>query len=433
MRRGASWKRTLNSLSPARAIQIIRAYSFFSHLANIAEDQHHIRRTRAHALAGFGAARGDDGPRARRAHARPGIPRAQLRPSSPTAIIAPGADRPSDRGAAQEHASTARWRSPQLLAERDRIALTPEEHAASDEALRRAVLTLWQTNLLRGTKLAVLDEVANGISYYDYTFLRELPRFYAALEDLLAAADPAWSGTELPSFLRMGSWIGGDRDGNPFVTAEVLRQALRLQSNRGARASIWRSCMCWAASCRSTGGWSASPTSSRPWRSARPTTRRTAATSPIGVPSPASMRGLRRRPGRWITSQSPHHAVGEAPPYRRRRRARSPTSRVLHRSLAANGSTTLARGRLRTLRRAVDVFGFHLAGLDLRQNSDVHERAVGELLEVGCPGTGYAALGEDRRVDPAAEELATSRPAHLAVRGLLRRDRVRAGDPARSG
>ena len=88
------------------------------------------------------------------------------------------------------------------------------------------MLTLWQTNLLRGTRLAVLDEVANGLSYYDYTFLRELPRFYAALEDLLAASDPAWSGTELASFLRMGSWIGGDRDGNPFVTAEVLRQAL---------------------------------------------------------------------------------------------------------------------------------------------------------------------------------------------------------------
>ena len=94
------------------------------------------------------------------------------------------------------------------------------------------MLTLWQTNILRGTRLAVLDEVANGLSYYDYTFLRELPRFYATLEDQLAAADPAWSGTELPSFLRMGSWIGGDRDGNPFVTAEVLRQAMLLQSDR---------------------------------------------------------------------------------------------------------------------------------------------------------------------------------------------------------
>src|SRR5262249_49718823 len=76
------------------------------------------------------------------------------------------------------------------------------------------------------------DEIANGLSYYDYTFLCELPRFYAALEDQLASTDPAWDDFELPSFLRVGSWIGGDRDGNPFVTAEVLRQALGMQSER---------------------------------------------------------------------------------------------------------------------------------------------------------------------------------------------------------
>ena len=89
----------------------------------------------------------------------------------------------------------------------------------------------WQTSILRRTRLKVVDEVANGLSYYDYTFLRELPRFYAELEDQLAKADPAWK-TDLPSFLHMGSWIGGDRDRNPFVTAEVLHQALRMQSRR---------------------------------------------------------------------------------------------------------------------------------------------------------------------------------------------------------
>src|SRR5260370_9296262 len=84
----------------------------------------------------------------------------------------------------------------------------------------------------RGSRLKVIDEVTNGLSYYDYTFLRELPRFYAALEDQLASTDPAWDNFELPSFLRVGSWIGGDRDGNPFVTAEALRQALGIQTER---------------------------------------------------------------------------------------------------------------------------------------------------------------------------------------------------------
>src|SRR2546423_7390702 len=123
----------------------------------------------------------------------------------------------------------------QLLAERDRVELTPEERAISDEALRRAVLTLWQTNILRRTRLAVVDEVANGLAYYDYTFLRELPRFYAALQDQLAADDPSWSEADLPSFLRIGSWIGGDRDGNPLVTADVLRPALRMQSRHAPK------------------------------------------------------------------------------------------------------------------------------------------------------------------------------------------------------
>jgi phosphoenolpyruvate carboxylase len=88
-----------------------------------------------------------------------------------------------------------------LLDERDRIQLTPEEAATNDGALRRAVLTLWQTSILRRSKLAVADEVANGIAYYDYTFLRELPRFYAALEDQLAFIDPAWDAVEPPALL----------------------------------------------------------------------------------------------------------------------------------------------------------------------------------------------------------------------------------------
>ncbi|MCA1552704.1 phosphoenolpyruvate carboxylase, partial [Bradyrhizobium sp. BRP19] len=110
------------------------------------------------------------------------------------------------------------------------LQMTPEEGEASDEQLRRAVVTLWQTNLLRRTKLTVLDEVTNGLSFYDYTFLHEVPRLHCALEDRLnkEGGEPG----ELASFLKMGSWIGGDRDGNPFVTADVMRGTLRLQSSR---------------------------------------------------------------------------------------------------------------------------------------------------------------------------------------------------------
>ena len=232
----------------------------------------------------------------------------------------------------------------ELLAERDRIAFTPEEAALGEEALRRAVLTLWQTNLLRGTRLAVLDEVANGISFYDYTFLRELPRFYTALEDLLAAADPAWAGTEVASFLRMGSWIGGDRDGNPFVTEEVLRQALRLQSNRALKFYLDQLHLLGgelSLDGRLVGV--SDELSALAERSPDPSQARR------NEPYRRAISGIYARLAAtaWTLDhlESPHRAVGEAPPYPAVGDLSADLA-VLHRSLTANGSTTLARGRL---------------------------------------------------------------------------------------
>src|SRR6516225_841857 len=223
---------TLNSLPPTEALQIIRAFGFFSHLANIAEDHHHIRRNRAQALGDCASREGT------MAHAlarlrRAGIPPEQLLAFFDNAMVVP---------VLTAHPTEVRRKSTidremeiaDLLAERDHLTLTAAELAANEVALRRAVLTLWQTNLLRRTRLRVIDEVANALSYYGYTFLSELPRFYADLEDELAAADVALADS-LPSFLRIGSWIGSDRDGNPFVTEEVLRAALQAQSSRALR------------------------------------------------------------------------------------------------------------------------------------------------------------------------------------------------------
>lgn len=397
---------TLKSLSPDEAIHIIRAYSFFSHLANIAEDQHHIRRTRAHALAASSPREGTM-PHALARARKAGVGRVELQAFFAAAYVGP---------VLTAHPTEVRRKSTidremeiaELLDRRDRLSLTPEEAAVSEEALRRAVLTLWQTNLLRSTKLAVLDEVANGISYYDYTFLHELPRFYSALEDLLAAADPAWGGTELASFLRMGSWIGGDRDGNPFVTGDVLRQALRLQSSRalkfyldelhllGAELSLDGRLVGVSDDLMALAERSPDPS---PHRRDEPYRRAIS-----GIYS-------RLAATAWVLDrlESPHHAVGEAPPYANAAELSADLT-VLHHSLAANGSTTLARGRLRILRRAVDVFGFHLANVDLRQNSDVHERTIGELLEVTRPGTNYARLDEDQRVALLLGEIKTARP-----------------------
>src|SRR6476620_6651533 len=217
----------LDSMSIGQTLRIVRAFSYFSHLANIAEDQNNIRQMRAR-TGSAGA------PRASMlvqtlAHARTaGISAADLRRFFETAQVSP---------VLTAHPTEVRRKSTidremeiaALLDRRERVQLTPEEAEASDEQLRRAVLTLWKTNLLRRTKLTVLDEVANGLSFYDYTFLHEVPRLHCALEDRLNE-DDGDAGGELASFLRMGSWIGGDRDGNPFVTADVMRGTLRLQS-----------------------------------------------------------------------------------------------------------------------------------------------------------------------------------------------------------
>ncbi len=181
----------LDSMSTSETVRIVRAFSYFSHLANIAEDQNNIRQMRARSAGKSTGVLAET-----LAHARDaGIGADQLRAFFKTALVSP---------VLTAHPTEVRRKSTMdremevagLLDRRERVALTAEEADASDEQLRREVLTLWQTNLLRRTKLTVLDEVANGLSFYDYTFLREVPRLVNALEDRLeeggeqAASEP---------------------------------------------------------------------------------------------------------------------------------------------------------------------------------------------------------------------------------------------------
>lgn len=398
----------LNGLSRDHTGQIIRAFTFFSHLANIAEDQHHIRRTRAHAMALAAPRMGSMAQALDRAREH-GISGARLRNFFATALVAPVLTaHPTEvrrKSAIDREMEVAR-----LLAERDRFQLTPEEKEAAEEALRRAVLTLWQTNILRRAKLAVVDEVANGLAYYDYTFLRELPRLYATLEGQLRSIDPVsdWNDLELPSFLRIGSWIGGDRDGNPFVTAEALRQTLRMQSNRALRFYLEELHLLGGELSLDS---DLVPTS----QELRELSERSPDRSQHRRDEPyrLAISGIYTRLAATASAvdrlQAPGGAVGETPPYEGGGELRADLD-VLHRSLTANGSAALARGRLRSLRRAVDVFGFHLASVDLRQNSDVHERTVGELFEMARPGTEYRTLSENARIALLLQELGTARP-----------------------
>jgi phosphoenolpyruvate carboxylase len=396
---------TLNALKPKDALQIIRAFGFFSHLANIAEDQHHIRRTRVHSLSVATPREGTLAHSFARAQ-QAGIPPARLGAFFAGAMVVP---------VLTAHPTEVRRKSTidremevaELIATRDRLAPTAAELAANETALHRAVLTLWQTNPLRSTRLRVIDEVANGLSYYDHTFLAELPRFYADLEEELAGAGVALAQS-LPSFLRLGSWIGGDRDGNPFVTESVLRAALRAQSSRalnyyldelhrlGGELSLDGRLVGISDALAELAARSPDRSANRqhePYRRAiTGMYARLAATARV-----------------LDDLEAPQHAVSDAPPYRDNGEFLADLS-ILDSSLVAYGSEILAAGRLKDLRRAVDVFGFHLAALDLRQNSDVHERTVGEMLGLVQPGLHYTALPEPERIRLLLLELTTARP-----------------------
>lgn len=393
----------LDSMSISQTVRIVRAFSYFSHLANIAEDQNNIRQMRART--------GPNGaPRASvlaqtLAHARTaGISATELRKFFESAQVSP---------VLTAHPTEVRRKSTidremeiaALLNRSERVQLTPEEAEASDEQLRRAVLTLWKTNLLRRTKLTVLDEVANGLSFYDYTFLHEVPRLHCALEDRLNEGDNGRG--ELASFLKMGSWIGGDRDGNPFVTADVVRGTLRLQSSRVLRfyleeLHVLGSELSMAAHLADVS------------KDLRALAERSPDKSPhrSGEPYRLAVSGIYARLTATATRldvETRRPAVGEAAPYADVAEFKADLD-ILYRSLISNNSGVIARGRLRLLRRAVDCFGFHLASLDIRQNSAVHERTVAELIDAAMPGMSYLALNEEARVALLVKELGNARP-----------------------
>jgi phosphoenolpyruvate carboxylase len=397
---------TLDSLGADQTLAIVRAYSYFSHLANIAEDQHHIRRNRAHAAAGSAPRPGSLAyafQRTREMGVEPGV----LADFFASALVSPVLTaHPTE--VRRKSTLTRELEIAELLDERERAAGGEAELALNEERLRRAILILWRTNMLRQTRLTVIDEVANGLSYYDYTFFRELPRLYATIEDSLVKLGASRNGQPIPSFLRVGSWIGGDRDGNPYVTADVLNETVRLQSARalshyldelhelGGEFSLAGSLVRVSDELNGLADRASDPSPNRrdePYRRA--------------------IAGIYSRLAR--TARDLDHVVALRHPLTDARAYANVEEfaadlDIVARSLKAHGAGILARGRLRALQRAVDVFGFSLAPIDLRQNSDVHERTVAELLAAATPGLDYKSLNEDERIQLLLQELTSPRP-----------------------
>jgi phosphoenolpyruvate carboxylase len=403
---GAELNKLLKKLTRDQTISVVRAFSYFSHLANIAEDQHHNRRRRAHLLAGsapqagsiaWALSRLDDA----------GVSGSAVRSFFKEALISPvltahptEVQRKSTLDAEREIA--------RLLAERDH-PLTPKELARNTQLLHACVFTLWQTRMLRYSKLTVADEIENALSYYRITFLRELPGLYEDIENEIGAQFPQRHAAEkeLASFLQMGSWIGGDRDGNPNVNAGTMQHALIRQSTAifdfymeevhalGAELSISTLLVGVSPALQALADVSPDQSAHR-----------------MDEPYRRALIGLYARLAATARTLGAAHVlrqeIGSAAPYATAAEFTADLQ-VLVDSLTANHGSALIRPRLAALKRASEIFGFHLATLDMRQSSDVHERVLGELFARAGAAANYAGLSEEEKVELLLGELGKPR------------------------
>ncbi len=406
-------KKLLKGLSGERAVSVIRAFTYFSHLANLAEDRHHIRRRAVHERAGHTQEGSIDVAlqRLRWAGITPRsisqtLARSYVSPvltAHPTEVQRKSildAERDIAHLLAERDASKARAAA--VNANKD--ALSPRELAANELQIRARVMQLWQTRLLRFTKLTVADEIENALSYYEATFLREIPRLYAELESAL-------DGQPVASFLRMGQWIGGDRDGNPNVSADTLRYALRRQSEVALRHYLTE--VHYLGSELSL---------SAMLVPVNPEMQTLAERSPDtnehrqDEPYRRALTGMYARLAATLKDltggDAARHAVAPQNPYPSAE-AFLADLRVIHASLCSHHCEALAAMRLQPLMRAVEVFGFHLATVDLRQSSDQHERVLAELLATARIEKHYAQLDEQTKRALLLGVLSDARPLRV--------------------
>ena len=408
---GANLDKLLKKLSLEETISVVRAFSYFSHLANIAEDQHHNRRRRAHLMAGSPAKVGSI------AHAlttlqAAGVGNSAVQAFFRNALISPVLTaHPTE--VQRKSILDAESKIAHLLAARD-LPQTPRESAENAMLLHAQVATLWQTRMLRYSKLTVADEIENALSYYRITFLRELPALYQDIEAELglqhAPRSRRTANALLPPFVQMGSWIGGDRDGNPNVDAGTMQHALMRQSATiiefyldevhalGAELSV--STLLATVSTDLQALADRSPDASA-HRSDEPYRR-----ALIGMYArlAASARALG-------ATALVRREVGPAPAYESAREFSADLQTLID-SLMANHGDALVKPRLATLKRAVQIYGFHLATLDLRQTSDVHEKVLAELFATAEVEPHYADLTEAEKVVLLLAELAKPRLLH---------------------
>jgi phosphoenolpyruvate carboxylase len=392
-------------LSTDDQLDVIRAFGWISLLANTAEDVHHERRRHFHRAAGSGNQIGSVAATFERLqHA--GISGDAVAAALAELEVSPVLTaHPTE--VRRKTVLDALGRVADLLHAHDRSADDGAARAAAEDELRIEVLSMWQTAILRLSKLRVQDEINESLRYYAASLFEVIP----ALERDLTHAFTSQFGAPAPALgpiVSMGSWIGGDRDGNPFVTADVVRTATTSQAATAIGyhlAALQRLANRLSMSSRLITVTDALQTladgsgDDSPFRADEPYRR--------------ALRGMHARlyalAAAVLTTVPGPVPHAPLPAYASTDELLADLDTVIA-SLGNHGARALADAYVGPVRRAVENFGTHLCGLDVRQNSAIHDQVIAELFAVAGTEANYIECSEADRVTLLIAELVSARP-----------------------
>ncbi|HEX4354218.1 MAG TPA: phosphoenolpyruvate carboxylase, partial [Polyangiales bacterium] len=399
-------RKLLGTLSADKALPLARAFSHYLALANMAEQYHRIRvrrarRTRAESPMVEAFTRACSG------GLTPQALRAAVGELQVELVLTAHPTQTMRRTILQKHRRIAL-----ALARRDRADLLPEEREETKEMLRREILALWQTDELRRKRLTPVDEAKAGLVLFDQILWDAVPAFLREVDRALHTA----TGSGLPlsaAPLRFGSWMGGDRDGNPNVTAKVTEEVCLLSRWEAAELyyqevellhdelSMTRAT---AELSQRAGG------AAEPYRAVlKEVLGRLGATQRDCDQIMVKLRDESLYDGPVLhSSERERRAVADAKPYTSASELWEALE-ICERSLREVGASSVAEGQLRDLMRRVAAFGIALARVDIRQESGVHASALDAITQALGLGS-YLAWSEEERVAFLLRELESARP-----------------------
>ncbi|PUA39238.1 phosphoenolpyruvate carboxylase [Paenibacillus elgii] len=400
----AEFKDTINGLAPEIRHQVIRAFAVYFQLVNIAEQNHRIRRKR-------------DYERTSGENVQPGSIEDAVRKlktlGTPTAEVREMIEGISLELVMTAHPTEATRRAVLDIHQRiaadvmelDNPSLTFREREQLREKLLGEVITLWQTDELRDRKPTVGDEVKNGLYYFDETLFDVLPQVYQELERCLHKYYPEQSW-HAPTFLKFGSWIGGDRDGNPSVTSTVtwetltMHRELALQKYEELLTDLLKHMSFSKNIVEVTQELLDSIQHDRDM---------------IELPSDEVLPNEKepyRIKVRYMVEKIRNTAKPNVPAGKKYNNPQQfkEDLLIIERSLRNHYADYIADAYVQKLIRQAELFGFHLASLDVRQHSKEHEAAMTEILAKMSICSDYGALPEEQKIKLLTDILNDPRP-----------------------